>query len=561
LIPESLSAELRSMGDAAARFVQERVLPNAEALEQHDLPQVRSLMAEAGAQGFFGCEIPEDYGGLGLPKIAAVVVGNPFSALAGFAVTVLGHASIGTLPLLYFGTEAAKQQFLPRLASGAAIAAYCLSEPGSGSDAQAARAVATPQPDGSYVLNGTKAWVTNAGIADLFTVFAKVRRPDGDKLSAFLVERSFAGVSTGPEERKLGIRSSSTRPLMLDNVAVPSQNLIGDEGEGAKIAFNILNVGRYKMGGATAHAARASLLAAAKYAKDRESFGKPLAAYGAVSEKIGRMAAHVFVAESAAYAVLGLIDNRSAASCTLLGQLKAIEEFSVEASIVKVLGSETLDMAVDETLQIHGGYGYTADLPLERHYRDSRINRIFEGTNEINRLLICSTLLKRALAGKLPLLARAESWRASGWRALEPEPPHQQRLACCARVLQGLAIEMLASAAGHFGMAIEHEQEVLTRCADAQIAAFAAQAANARCVRLARAGHAHASRAAILAQAYAVEALGRVAQQVREVAALVPGLDRKPSLPEWATRESGACIARMRDAAQIVLTDPGYPIA
>lgn len=559
LVPEFLPPELQSMGQAAARFTEARVLPAAQALEAHDLALLRTLMGQAGEQGFFSCEIPQEYGGLGLPKVAAVVVGNPFSSLGGFATTVLGHASIGTLPLLYFGTEAARKKYLPKLAAGELIGAYCLSEPGSGSDAQAARAVAHPQPDGSYVLQGTKAWVTNAGIADLFTVFAKVPREGGGKLSAFIVERSFAGVSTGAEERKLGIRTSSTRQLLLDSVRVPAENLIGAEGEGAKIAFNILNVGRYKLGGATAYAARNSLELSVAYARDRQSFGKPLSAYGAISEKIGRMAAHVYAAESSAFAVMGLIDGFAAQDPSLRGQLKAIEEFNVEASIIKVLGSETLDMAVDEALQIHGGYGYVADLPLERHYRDSRINRIFEGTNEINRLLICSMLIKRAMTGQSDLLDQAKEWKSALWPALSYTPLPQERRAHTARVLQGLAVTVLAEAASHFGTAIEREQEILSRCADVHIAAFAAQAASARAKRLALEGHPNAQAAQTLASAYADDVLSGALQKAREVAALVPSLGSLSFVPWWLQEQSAGAITSLRAAAQTIIAGYGYP--
>ncbi len=561
LIPEYLPEDMRSFSDAAERFVKSRVLPSAKALEAHDLTLLRQLMQEAGEQGFFACEVPESYGGLGLPKLAAVLVGNPFSALGGFATTVLGHASIGTLPLVYFGTDAAKQKYLPGLAAGTLIGAYCLSEPGSGSDAQAARTIAVPQGDGSYVLTGNKAWITNAGIADVFTVFAKVRRDDGDKLSAFIVERRFDGVSTGPEENKLGIRTSSTRPLILDNVRVPAENLVGAEGEGAKIAFNILNVGRYKLGGATAYAARDSLQLSIAYANERQSFGKPISAYGAISEKIGRMAAHVYAAESSAYAVLGLIDAFGAVDASLKGQLKAIEQFNVEASIVKVLGSETLDRAVDEALQIHGGYGYVADLPLERHYRDSRINRIFEGTNEINRLLICSMLLKRAMGGQLPLLSGASTWKASGWQRLATPPEPADALRLTVSALQGLALTTLVESGAHFGMALEKEQELLSRCADIQIAAFSAQAAWSRSERLKQNKHPHAEAAALLASAYVGDVLARTLQKAQEIAELVPALDSLSFVPPWLAGQSRDSIQRLRLAAQVVVQGSGYPRA
>jgi alkylation response protein AidB-like acyl-CoA dehydrogenase len=559
-LPEHRDAELIELSQASTRFVTGRVLPHLNELEWGDRALLRGLLREAGELGFFACEIPQAFGGLGLPASAAVAVADPFCAVGGFAVSVMGHSSIGTLPLVHFGTETAKRKYLPRLSSGELIGAYCLSEPGSGSDAQAARATATPMPDGSYVLQGTKAWVTNGGIADLFTVFAKVPRPDGDKLSAFLVERSWPGLSLGEEERKLGIRSSSTCGVFLDQVRVAAENLLGTEGQGAKIAFTILNVGRYKLGSATAYCARSSLEQSVRYAQERKSFGRPLAHYGAITEKLGLIAADIYAAESAASATIGLID---AAAGDGSARLRALEEYSLESSIVKILGSETLDRAVDEALQIHGGIGYTADLPLERQYRDSRINRIFEGTNEINRLLICSALLKRSLKGKLPLFEAAREWEASGWQRLECQRAESsdKELEVLVAALKGLAVMMLAKAASQFGPGVEHEQEVLLRCADIVVCAFAAECATSRARRLAREGHHHAPAALRLARAFILPAATQAIAGAHEVSARLPSPRSGPLMPGWLLHLTAETIAARRAAADDVLTHGGYPLA
>ena len=384
-----------------------RFFHNVEKIEHKDFSVSRDLLKKAGELGLSGVEIPEAYGGLEMDKVTAAVIADHIAKYAGFATTWGAHSGIGMLPIVYFGTEEQKNKYLPRLASGEIVGAYALSEASSGSDALNCRARAELSPDGKhYVLNGEKMWITNAGFADLFTVFAKV---NGEKFSAFLVERTFPGFSVGAEEHKMGIRGSSTCPIILNDCKVPVENLLGEIGKGHVIAFNILNVGRFKLGAMCVGGGRVSLENAIGYAKQRKAFNKVIADFGLVREKIANMATLLYVGESLVYRTVGMMDvalgevDKSAADAAKQ-TLKAIEEYAVECSIIKVWGSEMIDYVVDETVQIYAGYGFVEEYPAERAYRDARINRIFEGTNEINRLIITGFLLKRAMTGQLPLM-------------------------------------------------------------------------------------------------------------------------------------------------------------
>ena len=404
--PEDMSPDQRQMGDTAAQFMEKEVLPNFEALEHQEEGLSPKLFRKAGELGLLAVEVPTDYDGLGLGKTSALGVEEQMTRLGGFGVTCGAHCGIGTQPLLYFGTDAQKRKYLAKLASGQWMGAYALSEAGSGSDALGLRTKATLSPDGGYyLLNGTKMWISNAAWADLFTVFAKV---DGQHVTAFLVERSFPGVSTGKEEIKLGIKSSSTRRLILEDAQVPVENLLGGIGKGAYIAFNILNSGRFKLGSGAVGAAKESLKIATRYALERQQFGRPIASFGLIQQKLADMAIRIFAAESAIYRTAGMIEAVMETGETLDSTIppfpRGLEEFALECSIIKVAGSETLDFVVDESLQTHGGYGYTEEFPAARAYRDSRINRIFEGTNEINRLFIPGSLLRRAQRGRFPLV-------------------------------------------------------------------------------------------------------------------------------------------------------------
>jgi alkylation response protein AidB-like acyl-CoA dehydrogenase len=407
LTPETITDEQRMMKETADDFVRREVEPRIAEIEEKKPGVMRAILRKAGEVGLLGHDVPEQYGGLGGDKTSSSLIFEASSRLGSFAVSYGAHVGIGTMPLVLFGNAEQHQRYLPRLATGEMIAAYALTEPGSGSDALAAKTKAVLSPDGkSYRLTGTKQYITNAGFADLFTVFAKV---DGEKFTGFLVERSSPGLTVGPEEHKLGIRGSSTCPLILEDCVVPVENVLGTIGQGHKIAFNILNIGRWKLGVGGVGGAKYCLELGVKYATERQQFGKPIAEFDLIRKKIGDIATSIYAAESMAYRTAGLIDARSRlidknAPDAQKKEIDAIEEHAIEASIIKVYGSEMLFTSADETLQIFGGAGYVTDYPIERISRDARINRIFEGTNEINRLLVPGTLLKRAMTGRLGLM-------------------------------------------------------------------------------------------------------------------------------------------------------------
>jgi alkylation response protein AidB-like acyl-CoA dehydrogenase len=407
--PEDLNEEQRQIAATAAKFAREEILPAAEAIEAKEPGVLRGLIQKAAELGFTAVDVPEEYGGVGMDKTTSALVTDHIAALASFSTAFGAQIGIGTLPLVWYGTEQQKQIYLPKLASAEWIAAYALSEASSGSDAMNIRTRATLTPDGRhYLLNGEKMWITNAAIADLYTVFAKIQDPEtgGEKFSAFLVERTFPGLTVGAEEHKLGIRGSSTCPLVLQDCKVPVENLLGEAGKGHHIAFNVLNVGRFKLGIACMGGARLAMAHMIQYAKERKAFGKAIAEFGLIQRKIATGAARLYAAESMAYRTVGMMDVALADAdhSDPREVQRRIEEYAVECSILKVYGSEMLSYVADELVATMGGYGYVEDYPAERFYRDARINRIFEGTNEINRMIITGWLMKRAMAGKLGLL-------------------------------------------------------------------------------------------------------------------------------------------------------------
>jgi alkylation response protein AidB-like acyl-CoA dehydrogenase len=526
--PEDFTEQQRLIGQTAEEFTVNEILPNVEKMEHKDFSISRDLLKKAGDLGLSGAEIPEAYGGLELDKVTAAVIADHIAQYAGFATTWGAHSGIGLLPLVYFGTEEQKKKYLPRLAAGEIVGAYALSEASSGSDALNCRARAQLSSDGKhYILNGEKMWITNAGFADLFTVFAKI---DGEKFTAFLVEKTFPGFSVGGEEHKLGIRGSSTCPIILNDCKVPVENLLGDIGKGHIIAFNILNIGRFKLGAMCVGGGRVSLEHAITYAKQRKAFGKVIADFGLVREKIANMATLIYVGEAAVYRTVGMMDgalnevDKSGAEA-MKETRKAIEEYAVECSILKVWASEMVDYVVDETLQIYGGYGFVEEYPAERAYRDARINRIFEGTNEINRLIITGFLLKRAMSGQLPLMPAIKKLMdevlsgPSMSEDLEGPLAEERKL-----VGQAKKLGLFASGAAtqKYMQAIQDQQEIMGAIADMTIETYAMESAVLRAQKIVETkGEAAAALPIAMTRVYLSQAMEKVESAARKVIAAV----------------------------------------
>jgi alkylation response protein AidB-like acyl-CoA dehydrogenase len=521
-VREELTDEQRLFGQTAAEFMQREVLPVADRLYQHDWVLTRELLRKASELDLLRLEIPVQYGGLGLDLISAAYVGEQIAINPSFGGSLGAHTSIGTLPLVHFGTEEQKARYLPRLSSGELIGAYALTEPQSGSDALAARTTATLAPDGRhYLLNGQKMWITNGGFADLFTIFAKV---DGDKFTAFLVERGM-GVVSGRDEIKLGLDGSSTTALMLDNVRVPVENVLGPIGQGHKVALNVLNFGRVKLGSRNMSGVKLALSHAVKYAKERRQFGKAIAEFGLIKQKLAGMAVRAFIGDAMSYRALGDVDRAIEAGGhdRADGQrvMKTIEGFAVECSINKVWTSEALAWAVDEGLQVFGGNGYSREFPLERMYRDARITRIYEGTNEINRLLVPARLLKqspelfkhdassRQRPGDVPPAAPISDARQS------PMGKERDFVARAKRT----AILLLRQAVTTYGDALKDAQEVQALIADVIIEIYAAESGIARAEKMHTRGGGRASLAADATRVYTSEASEKIAAAARQVAA------------------------------------------
>lgn len=530
-IPEDFTSEQRLILESAEQFLAAELSPRDAEIEGLDYELTVALMRKAGDQGFLAADIPAQYGGLGLDKVSTTLLAETLARSSSFALSVGAHTGIGTLPIVFFGSQAQKEKYLPLLATGEKIAAYCLTEPASGSDALGAKTNAKLSADGKhYILNGSKIFITNAGFADIFIVYAKI---DGDKFTAFIVEREWDGFSIGPEEQKMGIKGSSTCPLYFEDVHVPVENVLGEIGKGHLIAFNILNIGRFKLGAACLGTCKEAIELAASYSNVRKQFNAPLSSFPLVAGKLADMNIHTYVTESIVYRTAGLMDEQlsaigadpteGAAEDIAAGRqaAKAIGQYAMECSIVKVFASEALDFVSDEAVQIHGGYGFIKEYKVERIYRDARINRIFEGTNEINRLLIPGTLIKKAMKGELPLLEKIEQLQAS---LLEPSqlPTLEAPLALeDYRIEQAKKLFLMlgGTAVQRYGVKLDAEQEILSLLANMMIAIFAMESACLRARKRLALGLDSDERsiAALMTKVYVQEAMEQIENDARQV--------------------------------------------
>jgi alkylation response protein AidB-like acyl-CoA dehydrogenase len=541
---EDLTAEQKLFGQTAADFMRREVMPCAPRLYERDWQLTRQLLRKAGELDLLRLEIPEVYGGLGLDKSSAAYVAEQIGMNPSFGGSIGAHTGIGTMPLLYFGTAAQKAKYLPRLASGELVGAYALTEPGSGSDALAARTTAVLSADGRhYVLDGRKMWITNGGFADLFTIFAKI---DGTKFTGFLVERGM-GVVSGPDEHKLGLDGSSTTELILDGVHVPVDNVLGAIGEGHKVAFNTLNLGRVKLGSRNLSCAKFALSNAARYARERRQFGRPIGEFGMIKHKLAEMAIRCYVGDAMVYRTLGEVDRALATVDPADGEavLATIEQFAVECSINKVSSSEALAYVVDEALQVYGGNGYSREFPAERPYRDARITRIYEGTNEINRLIIPTRILKQGVPAEAPTGGPG----ASGERGL---------LAAAKR----LTVAMLGAAAGAYGERVRDHQEVLAHIADVIIDGYAIESALARTEKLTAARSDVAGVATDMTQVFVGDAADRIVHSAKQVASALgdAGATTRAHLAPLAAYPGVDTVAARRRIADVVLAGGGHPL-
>jgi len=521
--PEDFTDQHQLIAQTAEEFANKEIVPNIEKMEHKDFAVSRELVRKAGELGLSGVDVPEEYGGMQMDKVTSAIIADRLAKYGGFSTTWGAHTCIGTLPIVYFGTEEQKKKYLPGLASGQTVGAYALSESSSGSDALNCRTRAALSADGKhYLLNGEKMWITNAGFADLFIIFAKVA---GEKFTAFIVERGFPGFSVGAEEHKMGIRGSSTCPLILNDCKVPAENVLGDLGKGHHIAFNVLNVGRFKLGAGCVGSARNCIEGAIAYAKQRKAFGKVIADFGLIREKLANMAAGIFTGEAMAYRTAGMMDAAIAelpGHADMAGVRKVIDEYAVECSILKVWGSEFISYVVDEAVQIYGGYGFVEEYPAERNYRDVRVNRIFEGTNEINRLVITGFLLKRAMSGQLPLMAAIKKLMDEVLSGTTDEGDEgalaaERKLVATARKI-GLFAAGVATQ--KYMQAIQDQQEIMGAIANMVIETYAIESAVLRAQKLAaRNGEAGCAHAIAMARVYISGAMERIENAARMVLA------------------------------------------
>lgn len=520
--PEDFTDEHKMIAKTTEDYILGDVLPYIDEIEEHNFDHSVRLLKKAGELGLLGADVPEEYGGLGLDKISSALITEKFSRAGSFSLSYGAHVGIGTLPIVFFGTEEQKKKYLPSLATGEKFAAYALTEPGSGSDALGAKTTAVLNEAGThYILNGEKQWITNSAFADIFVVYAKI---DGEHFSAFIVEKDYAGVSTGPEEKKMGIKGSSTRTLILDQVQVPKENLLGEPGKGHVIAFNILNIGRYKLAVGTIGASKRVIELSASYANQRQQFKTPISRFSLIGEKIANMSAKLYAMESSVYRTVGLFEDKMG---TLSEEeqkdgrqvAKSIAEYAIECSLNKVFGSETLDYIVDEGVQIHGGYGFMQEYEVERAYRDSRINRIFEGTNEINRLIVPGTYMKKAMKGELPLFEKAKALQEELMMLIPEEPGdgvlEQEKYLL--RNAKKTALMIAGLAAQKYGKALDQEQEILVNIADIVSQVYAMEAAILRTEKAIKAtGEDKNAQKILYTQIFAQEAFQEIESHAKE---------------------------------------------
>jgi alkylation response protein AidB-like acyl-CoA dehydrogenase len=566
--PADLSDDQRLIGQTAEEFVQNEIMPEVPALEMHKEGLMAQMLKKAGEIGLLGGVIPEAYGGSGLDKVSATVLAEKLSAYASFAVSHGGHGGIGTIPIVYFGTEAQKQKYLPKIATGELLSCYCLSEPQAGSDALAARTRAVLSADGkNWILNGQKMWITNGGFADVYIVFAKI---DGEKFSCFIVDRNTPGFSVGAEEKKMGIRGSSTVPIFFENAPVPKENLLHEAGRGHIVAFNTLNVGRFSLGAYCLGGSKKVLEASSKYSKERTAFGKPICDFGLIKAKLGEMAIRIYAVESMIYRSAGMIDaaveNPKAGTDKTQQAMQVLEEYAIESSISKVIGSETVDFCVDEGVQIFGGYGFHEDYPVARAYRDSRVNRIFEGTNEINRMLIIQMLMKRAMAGILPLIPAAmkladEVLAGPSFEEQETGPFAEEERS----LAQAKKIFLLAAgtAVQRFREQLAEHQEIVAALANVAMDVYAMESSLRRAQKaFAKRGDA-ANVMCDAARAFIYDAMDRIEKEARTaLAATAEGdtlITQLAVLRRFAKHAAIDTIALRQKVANAVLAQDRYP--
>jgi alkylation response protein AidB-like acyl-CoA dehydrogenase len=571
--PADLTDDQRLIGQMADEFVAKEVIPLIPELEQHKEGLMAQLLKKAGEIGLLGGGVPEEYGGSGLDRISSTVLSEKISSYASFSVSVGAHSGIGTLPIVYFGTEDQKKKYLPKVATGEWLACYCLSEPQAGSDAQNSRTRAVLSPDGRHwVLNGQKMWITNGGFADVYVVFAKV---EGEKFSCFIVERGFPGFSAGAEEKKMGLRGSSTTPIFFENCHVPKENLLHEIGRGHIVAFNILNTGRFTLGASCLGFCKKELESAARYAKERTAFGHPIGDFGLVRAKLAEMATRAFALESIIYRTAGMIDHAQKSGGDGANKaahtMKILEEYAIECSIAKVFGSEVLDYVVDEAVQIYGGYGFHEDYPVARGYRDSRVNRIFEGTNEINRMLIIQMLMKRALAGALPLMAAGAKLQDEILSGASAEDAGDGPWAEESRMVAGAKKAFLLAAGGamqKYRDRLADQQEIIGALADIVIEIYSMESALLRAEKSIAARGADSSGSGAVAAAARVllhDGAARVEASARTaLAASVEGdmlRTQMAVLRRMTKREPADTIGLRRIVADAVVSANRYPFA